>query len=45
MRSFTTQERERQDDDDFELAMNKTPEAVHKHFSKTPPRLLETTDS
>jgi hypothetical protein len=42
MRSFSAQERERRDDDDFELAMNKTPEAVRKHSSKAPPPLPTT---
>jgi hypothetical protein len=42
MRSFSAQERERKDDDDFELATTKTPEAVRKHSSKAPPPLPTT---
>jgi hypothetical protein len=36
MRSFATQERERKDDDDFEMATHKTLEAVQKQTSKDP---------
>jgi hypothetical protein len=39
MRTFEAQERERQDDEDFEQATHKTPEAVRKHNSKGPPPL------
>jgi hypothetical protein len=39
MRTFETQEREKQDDADFEQATNKTPEAVRKHTGKGPPPL------
>lgn len=39
LRSFADQERERQDDECFEQATNKTPEAVRKHSTKTPPPL------
>jgi hypothetical protein len=42
MHSFATQERERKDDDDFEMATNKTPEAVQKQTSKAPPPLPAT---
>jgi hypothetical protein len=42
MRSFAAQERERQDDDHFEQATSKTPEAVRKHSAKTPPPLPTT---
>jgi hypothetical protein len=42
MRSFAAQERERQDDDDFDMATNKTPEAVRKHSAKAPPPLPTT---
>jgi hypothetical protein len=42
MRSFLAQERERQDDEDFDMATNKTPEAVRKHSSKAPPPLPTT---
>jgi hypothetical protein len=39
MRTFEAQERERQDDEDFDQATHKTPEAVRKHNSKGPPPL------
>ena len=39
LRSFADQERERQDDDCFEQATNRTPDAVRKHSTKTPPPL------
>jgi hypothetical protein len=42
MRSFAAQERERKDDDDFEMATHKTPEAVRKQTSKAPPPLPAT---
>jgi hypothetical protein len=42
MRSFSAQERERQDDDDFKQATNKTPEAMGKHSAKAPPPLPTT---
>jgi hypothetical protein len=42
MRSFADQEKERQDDDWFDTATNKTPEAVRKHNSKLPPPLPAT---
>jgi hypothetical protein len=42
MRSFAAQERERKDDDDFEMATNNTPEAVRKQTSKAPPPLPAT---
>jgi hypothetical protein len=37
--SFADQERERQDDEYFAQATNRTPEAVRKHSTKTPPPL------
>jgi hypothetical protein len=42
MRSFAAQERERQDDDWFDSATNKTLEAVRKHNSKLTPPLPTT---
>jgi hypothetical protein len=39
MRSFAAQERESQDDEHFDRATNKTPEAVRKHSEKAPPPL------
>jgi hypothetical protein len=42
MCSFAAQERERQDNKDFDMATNKTPEAVQKHSSKAPPPLPTT---
>jgi hypothetical protein len=39
---FAAQEREQQDNDHFEQAMNKTPEAVQKHSTKAPPPLPTT---
>jgi hypothetical protein len=42
MHSFAAQERERQDNDHFDQATNKTPEAVRKHSAKAPPPLPTT---
>jgi hypothetical protein len=42
MRSFAAQEKESQDDDYFDQATNKTPEAVRKHKTKMPPPLPAT---
>lgn len=39
LRSFADQERERHDDECFEQATNRTPDAVRKHTTKTPPPL------
>ena len=40
--TFTVQEQERQDEACFELATNKTPDAIKKHLSKGPPPLPTT---
>jgi hypothetical protein len=42
MRSFAAQERESQDDEHFERATTKTPDAVRKHSEKAPPPLPTT---
>jgi hypothetical protein len=42
MRSFATQEQERQEDKWFNQATTKTPEAIKKHSSKAPPPLPTT---
>jgi hypothetical protein len=42
MRSFATQEQERQEDAWFDQATTKTPEAIKKHSSKAPPPLPTT---